>query len=52
MSLNSYQIDLYRKLVAGGMKKGEMSIISAGRQTGKSYLNQLYGNNLSSNRTE
>ena len=46
MSLNSYQIDLYRKLVAGGMKKGEMSIISAGRQTGKSYLNQLYGNNL------
>lgn len=43
--LRPYQQALLDK-VSGGFKAGEMMIISAGRRTGKSYLNQLYGNNL------
>ena len=41
----SFQQALLDK-VSGGFKAGQMMIISAGRMTGKSYLNQLYGNNL------
>ena len=40
-----YQQALLDK-VSEGFKAGQMMIISAGRRTGKSYLNQLYGNNL------
>jgi hypothetical protein len=42
----SYQRALWNRLSQGGFKQGQMMIISAGRQTGKSYLNQWYGNNL------
>ena len=38
-----FQQALYQKVMAGGFKRGEISIFSAGRQTGKSYLNSLYG---------
>jgi len=45
--LHLYQQDLLNKLASGGVKSGEMAIIAAGRQTGKSYykmwLNQTYG---------
>lgn len=40
-----YQQALLDK-VSGGFKAGQMMVISAGRMTGKSYLNHLYGNNL------
>lgn len=43
--LLSYQQALLDK-VSGGFKAGEMMIISAGRRTSKSYLNQLYNTNL------
>ena len=50
-TLYPYQQALWDKISQGGFKKGEMTIISAGRQTGKSYyqkmfLNKLYGTNL------
>jgi hypothetical protein len=46
-----YQQALWDKIYRGGFKQGEMQIISAGRQTGKSLyqkmvLNKLYGTNL------
>jgi hypothetical protein len=45
--LRPYQRDLLDKLASGGFQAGEMAIIAAGRQTGKSYykmlLNQAYG---------
>lgn len=43
--IHPYQPALLDK-VSSGFKAGEMMIVSAGRRTGKSYLNQLYGNNL------
>ena len=45
-------IDNYLKIAEGGFKKGEMAIISGGRQSGKSYyyqkqlLNSIYNTNL------
>ena len=39
----SYQQALIDKMQAGGFKPGELAIFSAGRQTGKSMLNQMYG---------
>lgn len=44
-------IDNYLKIAEGGFKKGEMAIISTGRQTGKSYYmnalkNRILGTNL------
>lgn len=42
MIMNPYQQALYDK-VSRGFKAGQMMIISAGRRTGKSYLNSLYG---------
>lgn len=41
--LRPYQQALYDKVKAGGFKPGEMFLVSAGRQTGKSYLNKMYG---------
>jgi hypothetical protein len=38
-----FQQALYDKVKDGGFKRGEMFLISAGRQTGKSMLNQMYG---------
>ena len=35
--------DLETMSMTGGFKHGELSIISAGRQTGKSMINQMYG---------
>lgn len=37
-----YQKALYDKIQAGGFKHGEIMILSAGRQLGKSMLNQMY----------
>jgi hypothetical protein len=37
------QQTLYDKMLAGGFKQFEMALYSAGRQTGKSMLNQYYG---------
>lgn len=51
MMIPKYQTDLYLKML-DGIKRGEMMIISTGRQTGKSMLNKyfdklkLYENNL------
>jgi hypothetical protein len=46
MNLNPYQQALFDKISQGGFKPGEMKIISAARQTGKStysqYINQWY----------
>lgn len=45
-------IDNYLKIAEGGFKKGEMAVISAGRQAGKSHyyqkmlLNSIYNTNL------
>ena len=39
----TYQQTMIDKMQAGGFKPGEMSIIAAGRQTGKSMLTQMYG---------
>ena len=38
----SYQQALWDRLNQGGFKHGEIMLISAGRQTGKSMLNQYY----------
>ena len=43
--MQPYQQALWNT-VSSGFKAGQMMIISAGRHSGKSYLNQLYGNNL------
>ena len=40
--LLSYQRALLDRLQSGGSLPGEMSIITSGRQIGKSYLNALY----------
>ena len=45
LNLQPYQAQILR-LLQGGFKFGQMPIISVGRQTGKSYLNQIYNNNL------
>jgi hypothetical protein len=42
----TYQQALYDKLQAGGFKQGEIMLFAAGRQTGKSQLNQMYGSML------
>ena len=39
----SYQHALLNKIQAGGFNTGEMMIFTAGRRTGKSMLNQMYG---------
>lgn len=39
-NLHPYQVNMINKLA--GFKAGEMSIISAGRQTGKSYFADMY----------
>ena len=39
----TYQQTMIDKMQAGGFKPGELSIIAAGRQTGKSMLSQWYG---------
>jgi archaellum biogenesis ATPase FlaH len=39
----TYQHALYDKLQAGGFKQGEIMLFAAGRQTGKSMFNQMYG---------
>jgi len=39
----TYQQALYNKLQTGGFKQGEIMLFAAGRQTGKSQLNQMYG---------
>jgi len=39
----TYQHALYDKLQAGGFKQGEIMLFAAGRQTGKSQINQWYG---------
>ena len=44
--IHPFQKALYDKISQGGFKPGEMPIISAGRQTGKSMLNQWFTNNL------
>lgn len=41
--LKPYQQALIDKMQTGGFKPGELAIFSAGRQTGKSMLNQMYG---------
>ena len=41
--MQSYQKALLDKIKAGGFKHNELLIISAGRQTGKSMLNSMYG---------
>ena len=39
----SFQMTPYQKVMAGGFKRGEMALYySAGRQAGKSTLNQMY----------
>jgi hypothetical protein len=38
-----YQQALWDRLNQGGFKQGQMTLYSAGRQTGKSMLNSLYG---------
>lgn len=43
--LHHYQQALLDK-VSAGFKAGQMMIYSGGRRAGKSYLNQLYSNNL------
>jgi len=44
----TYQHALYDKLQAGGFKQGKIMLFAAGRQTGKSQLNQMYGSMLTS----
>lgn len=39
----TYQKILFDKMQAGGFKQGELMLFTAGRQTGKSMLNQMYG---------
>jgi hypothetical protein len=41
MDLKPYQQVLWDKVIQGGFKKGELMLITAGRRTGKSYLNNL-----------
>lgn len=42
-NIPSYQQTLFDKIQAGGFKHGELMLFTAGRQTGKSMLNQMYG---------
>jgi hypothetical protein len=42
----SFQRALWDRLNQGGFKQGQMSLYSAGRQTGKSTLNTWFQNNL------
>jgi hypothetical protein len=43
MNMYSYQTALLDKLNQGGFKQGEIMLFYAGRQSGKSMLNQMYG---------
>ena len=45
--LLSYQQALLNRLRSGGSLPGEMSIITSGRQIGKSYITTLYRNEIS-----
>lgn len=45
MTFSQYQSHWIKKITTGFSSK-ELMVISAGRQTGKSYLNQLYSTNL------
>ena len=38
----SYQQVLHDKMLAGGFRPSELKLFAAGRQTGKSMLNQMY----------
>lgn len=44
--IHPYQRALYDKVKAGGFKPGELSIISAGRQTGKSMYYKTMANSM------
>lgn len=44
-----YQQALWDKLRQGGFKQGQMTLYSAGRQSGKSMLNAMYGKTYSDN---
>jgi len=44
----TYQQALYDKLQVGGFKQGEIMLFAAGRQTGKSMFNQMYGSTMKS----
>jgi hypothetical protein len=44
-----FQQALYQKVMAGGFKHGELLVLAAGRQTGKSTLNQYYGKLFNNN---
>jgi hypothetical protein len=43
MDLKPYQQTLYDKIQASGFKHGELMLVTAGRRSGKSMLNQMYG---------
>jgi hypothetical protein len=47
--IHPYQQALYNKLNQGDSKQGQMTLYSAGRQTGKSMLNAYYGKLIYSN---
>jgi hypothetical protein len=40
--LQSYQQALRDKMLAGGFRQGELKLVAAGRQSGKSILNEMY----------
>jgi hypothetical protein len=42
MNMYPYQKVLWDKLSQGGFKHGEIMLLAAGRQTGKSMLNQMF----------
>lgn len=44
--IHPWQQPLLNKVTQGGFKHGELMLISSGRQTGKSMLNQWFNNNL------
>jgi hypothetical protein len=47
--IHPFQQALWDKLSQGGFKQGQMTLYSAGRGTGKSMLNALYGKIYSNN---
>lgn len=48
--LKPYQQALLDKISAGGFKQGELMLFAAGRQTGKSMLNAMYGTMMEQSR--
>lgn len=48
--LQPYQQALVDKISAGGFRAGELSLFSAGHQTGKSMLNAMYGTMMEQSR--